>query len=45
MGALVEEFQRPARFYAKLLGAWVAMGFRSPKIGVGAGELSFEQRS
>lgn len=23
------------RFYAKLLGAWIAMGFKSPKIGIG----------
>ncbi len=26
-------------FFVKLLGAWIAMGFRSPKIAIGDGEL------
>lgn len=28
-----------ARFYARLLGAWIAMGFKSPKIAVTGGEV------
>jgi hypothetical protein len=30
--------QQSFSFFAKLLGAWIAMGFRSPKITVGQGE-------
>jgi hypothetical protein len=31
--------RQSVRFFAKLFGAWVAMGFRSPKIAVGEGGI------
>jgi hypothetical protein len=32
--------RQSARFFAKLLGAWVAMGFRSPKVPEVSGEIA-----